>query len=99
MRRQVSTMDRIAATFGPACWLPTWIQFFRLSKYFDSRNYVHSRIMCSRPRSGWRASLAQRGFAGLAPAWTKLLGTGRLSIIKASAGTLEHGQLADTGTA
>jgi hypothetical protein len=30
------------------------------------RNYVHSRIMCSRPRSGWRAGLAQRGFAGLA---------------------------------
>src|ERR1017187_7069637 len=28
-RRQVSTMDRMAATFGPACWLPTWIQFFR----------------------------------------------------------------------
>ena len=28
-RRQLSTMDRIAATFGPACWLPTWIQFFR----------------------------------------------------------------------
>ena len=25
------------------------IQFFRVSKYFDTRNYVHSRIMCSRP--------------------------------------------------
>jgi transposase len=64
------------------------------------RNYVHSRIMCSRPDSGWRASLAKRGFAGLSHAtWTKLIGTGRLSIIKASAGTLERGQLADTGTA
>jgi hypothetical protein len=64
------------------------------------RNYVHSRIMCSRPDSGWRASLAKRGFAGLAHAtWTKLIGTDRLSIIKASAGTLERGQLADTGTA
>ena len=64
------------------------------------RNYVHSRIMCSRPDSGWRASLAKRGFAGLAHAtWTKLIGAGRLSIIKASAGTLERGQLADTGTA
>src|SRR5260370_25739213 len=63
------------------------------------RNYVHSPIMCSRPRSGWRASPAPPGFAGLAPAWTRLLGTGRVSIIKASAGTLEHGQLADTGTA
>jgi hypothetical protein len=29
----------------------------------------------------------------------KLIGTDRLSIIKASAGTLERGQLADTGTA
>src|ERR1017187_1899194 len=33
----------------PACGLPMWIQFFRVSKYFDTRNYVHSRIMCSRP--------------------------------------------------
>jgi hypothetical protein len=73
-RRQVSTMEAMAATFGPASLLPTWIQFFRLSKYFDSRNYVHSRIMCSRPRSNWRASLAQRGFAGLAHTWTNYLG-------------------------
>jgi hypothetical protein len=28
-RRQLSTMDRTAATFGPAFGLPTWIQFFR----------------------------------------------------------------------
>ena len=48
-RRQLSTTERIAATFGPACGLPMWIQFFRVSKYFDTRNYVHSRIMCSRP--------------------------------------------------
>src|SRR5437773_9224508 len=27
--RQLSTTDRIAATFGPACGLPMWIQFFR----------------------------------------------------------------------
>ena len=33
-RRQVSTMEAMAATFGPASLLPTWIQFFRLSKYF-----------------------------------------------------------------
>jgi hypothetical protein len=64
------------------------------------RNYVYSRIMCSRPDSGWRARLAKRGLARLAHAtWTKLIGTGRLSIIKASAGTLERGPLADTGTA
>jgi hypothetical protein len=31
------------------------------------RNYVHSRIMCSRPDSGGRASLAKRGFAGWLP--------------------------------
>jgi hypothetical protein len=99
-RRQLSVTDSMAATRGPAFGLPIWIQFFRLSKSFDRRNYVHSRIMCSRPDSGWRAKLAKRGFAGLAHAtWTKLVGTGRLSIIKASAGTLERGQLADTGTA
>src|SRR5260370_19107361 len=28
-RRQLSTTERIAATLGPACGLPTWIQFFR----------------------------------------------------------------------
>jgi hypothetical protein len=27
--RQLSTTERIAAIFGPACGLPTWIQFFR----------------------------------------------------------------------
>jgi len=26
---------------------PMCIQFFRVSKYFDTRNYVHSRIMCT----------------------------------------------------
>ena len=29
MRRHVSMSDRMAATLGPACGLPTWIQFFR----------------------------------------------------------------------
>ena len=57
-RRQLSTMDRMAATFGPACRLPTWIQFFRLWKYFHSRNYVQPRIMCSGRSSGLRASQA-----------------------------------------
>ena len=28
-RQQVSTTERVAATFGPACGLPIWIQFFR----------------------------------------------------------------------
>ena len=46
-RRQLSTTERIAATFGPACGLPRCIQFFLVSKYFDTRNYVHSRIMCT----------------------------------------------------
>jgi hypothetical protein len=27
--RQLSTTERIAATLGPACGLPMWIQFFR----------------------------------------------------------------------
>jgi hypothetical protein len=27
--RQLSTIERIAATLGPACELPMWIQFFR----------------------------------------------------------------------
>jgi hypothetical protein len=27
IRRQVSTIEKIAATFGPACGLPRWIQF------------------------------------------------------------------------
>lgn len=27
--RQLSATERIAATFGPACWLPRWIQFLR----------------------------------------------------------------------
>jgi hypothetical protein len=50
-RRQLSTIEKIAATFGPAFSLPIWIQFLRLSKYFDRRNYVHSPIMYSRPTS------------------------------------------------
>jgi len=29
LRRQVSTIERMAAIFGPACGLPIWIQFFR----------------------------------------------------------------------
>jgi hypothetical protein len=37
----------MAAILGPASLLPRCSQFFRLSKYFDRRNYVHSRIMCS----------------------------------------------------
>jgi hypothetical protein len=41
----------MAATFGPAFSLPIWIQLRRLSKYFDRRSYVHSRIMFSRPAS------------------------------------------------
>jgi hypothetical protein len=43
-RRQLSTTDRIAATFGPACWLPTWIQFFRLSKQGSPQECVEVLI-------------------------------------------------------
>jgi len=49
-RLQLSTIEMIAATRGPACGLPMWIQFFRLwkdfqrrlSKFFhERRNWIH----------------------------------------------------------
>jgi hypothetical protein len=48
-RRQLSSTERIAATFGPACSLPTWIQFFRLCAIVHKRNYVPAVIMCCPP--------------------------------------------------
>src|ERR1700688_5298766 len=40
--RQVSTIEIMAATRGPACSLPTWIQFLRLWKAFHNRkNWIH----------------------------------------------------------
>jgi hypothetical protein len=42
-------MDRMAATFGPACWLPMWIQFFLLCTREHKRRYVRAMIMCSFP--------------------------------------------------
>ena len=39
-------LRRMAAVVPPRS-LPKNIQFLRLSKYFDSRNYVQVRIMCS----------------------------------------------------
>ena len=48
---QLSTMLKMAAILGPASLLPICSQFLRLWKYFDSRNYVHFQIMCSRPSS------------------------------------------------
>ena len=53
-RRQLSTMDRMAATFGPACWLPMWIQFFRLWIVIHNRNYVQSQIMYCAGESAYR---------------------------------------------
>jgi hypothetical protein len=50
--RQLSTTERIAATFGPACALPTWIQFLRpiemgrmefSARLFDSSSSGYSR--------------------------------------------------------
>jgi hypothetical protein len=41
--RQLSTTDRIAATFGPASGQPMCIQFLRVSKYFDTRNQSANR--------------------------------------------------------
>ena len=43
--RHVSTIEMMAATRGPACSLPTWIQFLRLWKAFHNRNYEQSGIM------------------------------------------------------
>ena len=48
--RHVSTIEMMAATRGPACSLPTWIQFLRLWKAFHNRNYEQSGIMQS-----WKA--------------------------------------------
>ena len=40
--RHVSTIEMMAATRGPACSLPTWIQFLRLWKAFHNRkNWIH----------------------------------------------------------
>src|SRR3954451_19083022 len=49
-RRQLSRMDRIAATFGPACWLPRWIQFFRPTT--SGRMEFSARLLLS-SSSGW----------------------------------------------
>jgi hypothetical protein len=43
-RRQVSTIETIATTRGPASLLPMWIQFLRLCKSLHKRNYEQSRI-------------------------------------------------------
>ena len=54
IRRQLSTTDKMAATFGPACRLPTWIQFFRPSATgrieFSARLLLSSSSGCSRKR-------------------------------------------------
>jgi hypothetical protein len=47
-------MDRMAATFGPACWLPTWIQFFRLWIMIHNRNYVQPQVMYSACEPAYR---------------------------------------------
>ena len=40
-RRQVSTTERTAATFGPASRLPKWIQLFRLcARVHNRKNYL-----------------------------------------------------------
>ena len=51
-------MDRIAATFGPACRLPTWIQFFRPNATgrieFSAKLLLNSNSACSRKRVSLR---------------------------------------------
>jgi len=59
-RRQLSTMERMAATLGPACRLPTWIQFFRPRATgrieFSARLLLNSNSGCSRKRVSFRQS-------------------------------------------
>src|SRR5665213_1091640 len=54
IRRQLSMTDRMAATFGPACSLPRWIQFFRPRATprieFSARLLLSSSSGCSRNR-------------------------------------------------
>src|SRR5216683_6941559 len=44
IRRQVSTTERMAATLGPACWLPIWIQFLRPSATKPAANNAAAGI-------------------------------------------------------
>jgi hypothetical protein len=52
--RQLSTTERIAATLGPACGLPMWIQFFRPRATgrmeFSARLVLSSSSGCSKKR-------------------------------------------------
>jgi hypothetical protein len=57
--RQLSTIDTIAATRGPASSLPMWIQFLRLCKDLHKRRYDKSGIRQS-------SALRQRDFRRLA---------------------------------
>jgi hypothetical protein len=52
--RQFSTTERIAATPGPACWLPMWIQFLRLWKSFHNRK---NSLFVGNPRGGRTAAI------------------------------------------
>jgi hypothetical protein len=46
-RRQVSMIETMAATRGPASSLPMWIQFLRLCKHLHKRNYEQFGIRIS----------------------------------------------------
>ncbi len=52
-------MDRIAATFGPACWLPTWIQFLPLcARVHNEEHSIGGARVCKvgeRIKAPWRA--------------------------------------------
>ena len=52
--RQPSTTERIAATRGPACTLPTWFQFFRLCEdLHNPKNGSHLAKRRQVSRSFW----------------------------------------------
>src|SRR5260370_10901530 len=62
IRRQVSTTERMAATLGPACSLPMWIQFLRPSATgrmeFSARLLLSSSSGYSRNRVSFLQSVS-----------------------------------------
>ncbi len=78
-RRQVSTIGMMAATLGPASWLPRWIQFLRpratgriafSARLLESSNSGYSRKRLSRLQC---VSVYHRNRIGTETHW----GTGR----------------------
>ena len=98
-RRQLSTMDRMAATFGPACGLPTWISSFVYGN-ISIDEIMFSPELCALGGPRACGPVKQREQVACWPTCLDdRLGAGRLSIIKASGGTAIGGRRVDTGSA